>query len=294
MRPEQNPKIPEYINTTKEHPLKEFGILLVGLTVVLIISVFVFSFFVEKFASYIPFKWEQRITESYERVFVKGEEQSSTDSSLTQAYTQAEDAIIKLGNDLIQNSSLPKDITVTFHLMENDAPNAFATLGGHVFVTTGLLQSVNSENALAMVLAHEIAHVKFRHPIKALSRGALFQLVFSVVFGSQDGASLQNILGNTGLLTMLSFNRDMERESDKEALEVLVKKYGHLRGADEFFKAMMQQVGTTDWQEVFQTHPGVESRIEKIEMQALTVDSSNAELNPLDPRLIELRKLLND
>ena len=46
---------------------------------------------------------------------------------------------------------------MTVHAVQDPTVNAFATLGGHVFVFTGLVDSLDSENGLAMVLAHELA-----------------------------------------------------------------------------------------------------------------------------------------
>jgi predicted Zn-dependent protease len=52
----------------------------------------------------------------------------------------------------------------TFGILESEDPNAFCAPSGFVFVTTGLLKSLQNEDELAGVLAHEIAHVALRHP----------------------------------------------------------------------------------------------------------------------------------
>ena len=68
----------------------------------------------------------------------------------------------------------------------SNVPNAFATLGGHIAVTSGLYRRMPSENALALVLAHEIAHVSARDPISALGGSATLALLvaLAVVAGS--------------------------------------------------------------------------------------------------------------
>ena len=53
-----------------------------------------------------------------------------------------------------------------------------------------------AENALAMVLVHEMAHVKYRHPIQALGRGAVVQLVIALISGGQGSGAVQSVLGN--------------------------------------------------------------------------------------------------
>jgi predicted Zn-dependent protease len=64
------------------------------------------------------------------------------------------------------NSPMP-DIYNGYHAMILDAPelNAFATAGGHIFITRGLLETLASEDALAAVFAHEIAHIQLQHSV---------------------------------------------------------------------------------------------------------------------------------
>lgn len=283
MRPSENPKIPEGINASSEHPLKEFALLLVAIGGFVIVLVVTLSIMAEMFAGYVPFSWEKKLTASFE-----GQDQqelSIEELPEEQALLHGvEFAIKELGEALVPHADLPEEMQLTFHLMDEGVPNAFATLGGHIFVTTGLLSALESENGLAMVMAHEIAHIKDRHPVKALSRGALIQLVLSVTVGSQDSAALQAVLGNTGLLTLMSFNRDMERDADSAALLTLERKYGHVVGADEFFVKMSQQIMSPEWQSFFQTHPHTDSRIENIESK-MSSGSISKPLIPLDPRI---------
>jgi predicted Zn-dependent protease len=64
------------------------------------------------------------------------------------------------------NSPVP-DIYNGYHVMILDSPelNAFATTGGHIFVTRGLIEALQTEDALAAVIAHEIAHVQLNHSV---------------------------------------------------------------------------------------------------------------------------------
>jgi predicted Zn-dependent protease len=58
-----------------------------------------------------------------------------------------------------------------YHVLILDSPeiNAFATPGGHIFITRGLIKAVESEDALAAVIAHEIAHIQLKHGITAVN-----------------------------------------------------------------------------------------------------------------------------
>ncbi len=279
-RVKQNPKIPENINASAENPLSEFALMLAGVIVAIVIFVVIISFSIGLLAPLAPFSWEQRITELYSQSIDTGEIESAE-------FKAAEQALIELGNEVSQSIDYPEDMVFHFHLMEESTPNAFATLGGHIFVTTGLLRYTSTENALAMVLAHEMGHIKYRHPIQALGRGVLFQLMAVLITGNQGSTAVQSLLSQAGMLTLLSFNRDMEREADAEAVSALLKRYGHLAGSDEFFSRMLAEQGSTEWLEMFQTHPDVETRLTEIQQQMDSVETQSVTI-PLDVRLSAL------
>ncbi len=75
----------------------------------------------------------------------------------------------RIGQRLAKNSTRP-DIAYTFQVVKDDSINAFATAGGYVYVTTGLLQAADNEAQLAGVLAHEIGHIAERHLIESTGR----------------------------------------------------------------------------------------------------------------------------
>lgn len=305
VRLRSNPKIPEGINSSDENPLKEFAWLLAGVTIALLIAVFTLSLLAEWLAPSIPFRWEQRLTGLYDT-------QAETplrmkDSPAPQTLMDdAEQAVQDLGAALVasqrtlnaQTVSTPpspeslsdfvdESVQYRFHLLSDATPNAFATLGGHIFVTTGLLRQVSSENALAMVMAHEMAHITERHPIQALSRGALVQFLLLMVMGGQGADAVGGVLGQAGLLTILSFNRDMERDADGAAINLLLARYGHLDGADEFFQNMLVAYGDVTWSEWAQTHPGVGERLSTIQSRNPSPADVKGVLTPLDSRLID-------
>ena len=151
---------------------------------------------------------------------------------------------------------------MSVHWLPDEAlPNAFATLGGHIFITQkGLVQQVSSENALAMVLAHEYAHIEQRHPAILL----LEQLSF-MVLATLMGSDVTGTLGqHTGMLTIMAFSRDMERDADARALQLLQQHYGHTGGASEFLRKCCRSAMKGGLGAMFQTHPLTAERIERI------------------------------
>ena len=57
-----------------------------------------------------------------------------------------------------------------FYVVKNESVNAFATLGGHIFIFSGLIDMTDEPEELAAVLAHEIGHVEKRHVVNKLVR----------------------------------------------------------------------------------------------------------------------------
>ena len=276
--PTHNPRIPEGINASEEHPLKEFLQLLIGISLALIIAVVLLGFLIKLAAPYIPFKWELALAPSLND-FIEGE----SVGELTQT---RQTALIELGQKLLAATE-SKEIAAkdfTFHFVAADSSNAYATLGGHIVITDDLMHDVSSENGLAMVMAHEIAHIQLRHPIESTSRRVLIQLLLSIVTGSTGSQLPGGVLSSTSALTLLGFSRDMESAADQRALDILRQHYGHLGGADEFFRTMESEEASARWLEFTQTHPNVGRRLEVIQ-QAMKAESPAIPLIPLSQTL---------
>lgn len=78
----------------------------------------------------------------------------------------------KVGRWVALHSGRP-DLPWYFAVLDTDGVNAFATPGGYVFITRGLLLRMRDEAELAGVLAHEVSHVVEKHALKAMRKGAL-------------------------------------------------------------------------------------------------------------------------
>jgi len=252
-----NPKIPEGINSTKEHPLKEFSILLLGTIVLVVVASLVLGFSGSWLAGKIPFSAEVKIASMYD---ITQHTDSKKHPQLTQYLQVLADKISKAQN-------LPEDMKITAHYMDSDTVNAFATLGGNLFIYRGLLEKIPNENTLVTMLGHEIAHVKYRHPIKSLGRGVTVAIAMSTITGSTDS----QVMGEAGLLTVLQFSRKMELQSDEEAMYTLQNLYGHINGGAELFRIfqnMRQEMDSTEPPELFSTHPLDQHRIDNFSTMA--------------------------
>jgi len=222
------------------------------------------GFFAEKLAAYIPFSVENKITSTFDLTLIGDDKSKNPHKSEIENYLQ------KIVDQLSITQQLPAEMKITVHYLNNETINAFATLGGHIFFYRGLLEKMPNENTLAMVLAHEIAHVKHRHPITSMSRSVILSLVMFAVIGSTENDTLGNILGNTSLITTLNFSRDMEREADNSALASIVKYYGHTEGSNTLFKIFQSyENNSLAPPEFFSSHPVTKNRIKNIGVLAI-------------------------
>jgi beta-barrel assembly-enhancing protease len=125
-----------------------------------------------------------------------------------------------LGNKLAQNSRRA-NIPWKFYVVDDGAINAFATLGGRVYVHTGLIAKANSEAQLASVMGHEIGHIVGRHGLENVKKAGRYGTLAGIatiagaVLGGQGGAQLGGLAGNLILGgKLMKHSRDAEREAD--------------------------------------------------------------------------------
>lgn len=119
------------------------------------------------------------------------------------------------------DAAIPEDQRpIRVHVLDDEAVNAFALPGGHVFVFRGLLREAKSADEVAGVLAHEIGHAVLRHGMKRMSRELSLWLGLQILLG--DAGGLVQMVGSAAAnLGTLKFDRDEEREADLYAVERL-------------------------------------------------------------------------
>ena len=127
--------------------------------------VLVLSLLASWLVKFVPFSVEQQLAQ---QVITQLPAQQQTDK-----HQQIQTYLQQLADRLVANAPLPEGMSITVHYVDDDTVNAAATLGGHVLMFRGLLERLPNENALAMVMAHEIAHVRHRDPMMSLGRGVV-------------------------------------------------------------------------------------------------------------------------
>lgn len=249
----RNPRIPEGINTSDRHPLREFLLLAGGALLLVVVLGWLLGLFGGELARRLPFEYEAALVPD-----------AMLDSDATPALQgYLDDIAARVSTQM----GLPDDIQVRLHFSGGDTFNAFATLGGNVLLYRGLVERLPHENALTMLIAHEIAHVAHRDPIVGIGRGAAIQLVSGLLFGDPNLA----VLGNAGIYTQLHFSREMERDADAAALEVVSAIYGHVAGAGDLFTVIRREreaIGSGEPLAIFSSHPLDRQRLQAIDALA--------------------------
>lgn len=267
-----NPDIPEGINYSKTHPLKEFVLLTTGVFGVLLIAVLLLGVFADHFAQYIPYRVEKNF-----HILVPAKDDGPP---ILHAYLDA------LADRISAVEQLPAGMDISVHYVDSDIVNAYATLGGHIVLYRGLLEKLKHENALAMVMAHEIAHVKYRHVIRSMGSGLVIGIALSMLDGSLGNAVVGDVLNQTGQIGMLKFSRVHEQQADDAALDALQRMYGHVEGAAELFVAIKKEEKAGFVPVFLRTHPDTDARIQHIHDIEQRRGQLQVKLEPLPPKFM--------
>jgi len=249
-----NPQPPEDINVSEKHPLRDFFSLALAVMLLAAALTAVLAITAQWAAPRVPFRVEEQIAAPYVK--------SRHDGGEAQTYLQ------ELADRLALAQGLPPDISIRVHYEAGPVVNAFATLGGHIVIHAGLIAAMPDENSLAMVIAHEVAHVHHRHPVQAMGRGLAIGVVLSAVSSGIGGSVATRTMGDAGLLTALVFNRAQEEEADATALRSLAGVYGHVGGSGELFRRLRESADMPQPPKLLSTHPLTDERITRIGMLA--------------------------
>jgi len=138
MKSYHNPQHPEGINTSKAHPLQTFIKLFSAIILILVFTAWVLGQSGSWLASLIPYQQEVKISEHYLDVQAAVE---SSEAATEPEYQQIQLYLEKQVKQLEKEMQLPQGMSIHVHYEPEDIENAFATLGGHIFMYKGLKYS---------------------------------------------------------------------------------------------------------------------------------------------------------
>jgi len=158
-----------------------------------------------------------------------------------------------------------------FAVLNSTAVNAFATPGGNIFITDGLLRLLNNEAELAAVLAHEVAHVVQKHHINAMSsiNTSGFSGLVKLASMTREGRSnkmASQMVGEVKDMYLRGLDKDDEFEADSMGTIIASR-----AGYDPFaLMAVLQTLDSVDPDNseldlLYKTHPPMSDRLDKLE-----------------------------
>ncbi|MBE9538970.1 MAG: M48 family metalloprotease [Proteobacteria bacterium] len=167
-----------------------------------------------------------------------------------------------------------------FAIVDQFEPNAFATPGGYIYVSRGLLATLNDEMDLAGVLAHEIGHVVLRHHARQAGRSmgaGLLTLpgravgVFSEGLGNMINAPIEA----AGEVFLASYSRSQESDADQYGLQLAAKSgydpNGLPRALDSIERTVVELSGQHHKASFFDSHPTTPTRLADISQQITSI-----------------------
>ena len=170
--------------------------------------------------------------------------------------------VTEMAQPLLQ--ALPATQKWQFYLVKDPDPNAFALPGGHIVVTSGMLDLVKHPEELLGVVAHEVAHVTRKHGFRQVIASAGPFIIFQVFMG---GGQMSALAGGSAFLVQQSFSQEYEKEADDVGWDYLVKANIDPRGMIAVFERMRMMDGEHPADMVpkaFQSHPDLDKRITRL------------------------------
>lgn len=164
-----------------------------------------------------------------------------------------------------------KDYNWEFNLVDQNVVNAWAMPGGKVVVYKGLLPVAQTDQGLAVVMGHEVAHAIARHGNERMSQGiasAAGGVALAVLLRDKPAEAQALFLGAYGVgagVGILAFGRNQESEADKLGMVFMAMAGYEPKEAIPFWERMSSASGGSSTPEFLSTHPSHDTRISRIQ-----------------------------
>lgn len=191
-------------------------------------------------------------------------------------YNPAVSTHVKEMGQRIVSVSDRTNIPYQFTLVNNDAFNATSLPGGYIYINRGAIMRLKNDAQLAALLGHEVAHVAKRHCASLLEQEMGLNMLLGVVGwiadqkSDDDRKKIQSItkVGTTVFrVAQLGYGREKELEADQYGAEYAARAGYDPGGMLQLLRILQQKEGSgsSEFTEIFQSHPAPSKRIAKIE-----------------------------
>ena len=172
----------------------------------------------------------------------------------------------RLGQILVPTSDRP-NIPYTFRVVDDNNLNAFATMGGFVYINTGTIAAADNVAQLASVIGHEMGHISGRHALEQMKQTAIARGIATIV-----GVGDDRLVGiGVDLALRLPNSREAEFDADRRGL-LNITKSGFAASAMPAFMRKLASSSNGGAPAFLSSHPGTGDRITALNQ---TIEANN-------------------
>ena len=177
--------------------------------------------------------------------------------------------VSRLGQILVPTSDRP-NIPYTFRVVDDNNLNAFATMGGFVYINTGTIAASDKVAQLASVIGHEMGHISGRHALEQMKQAAITQGIATIA-----GVGDDRLVGiGVDLALRLPNSREAEFDADRRGLLNITKSGFAARAMPAFMQKLANSSRGGGAPTFLSSHPATEDRISALN-QAIQANNLN-------------------
>ncbi|MCM8829964.1 MAG: M48 family metallopeptidase [Candidatus Omnitrophica bacterium] len=175
------------------------------------------------------------------------------------------DCIKEIVEKVGKNSDRPS-LNYTVRVIENKGINAFAIPGGFIYLYTGLIEKIESNDELANIIGHEMGHICARDGINQLQKTLLYSISTSILLRDRS-AAIQKAVDAGFTLTMLKYSREQELRADKLGVTYAYRSGYNPEGMISFFRKLQEIERKSPSLKIafLASHPDIKDRIDNVE-----------------------------
>jgi beta-barrel assembly-enhancing protease len=239
--------------------LKIVGVFLAGFAAAALVVSILMGMMVRSLVARVPPEWEQELGDTV-MADLKEKETFVTDATLQ---TNLARVVAPLLRAVPTNA-----LGYKFYLIDSRLPNAFALPGGHVVVTTRLMDLAERPEEIAGVVAHELAHVTERHGLRKIISSSGPYILCRVFMGGGHGL-LGMLAGGSQVLIYQSFSQEYETEADDVGWQYLAAARIDPRGLADMLRKLEAEERRMKLAhmlpQAFSSHPATDKRVRRLE-----------------------------
>ena len=163
-----------------------------------------------------------------------------------------------------------QDYMYNFYVIEKDELNAFTVPGGSVYIFTGLVNKLQSDDQVASVLAHEIGHCAAKHTVKKFQAALGYDLIARLILSRVDPGAQSVANLSSGLIMNIVFSaygRKDEYEADKLGVKYLYLAGYNPQASMESLEVLLKESKGPTIPTILRSHPHLEDRIRELQTE---------------------------